>query len=566
MFRCKFLFAVVLGGLFACVSGGGGETSPGDFTISSASNAFDLPTGKGALWMPLTWTLRLNSTADPQLGDPLSQMRLRGIELVLVNTATKAQNKVPMKTLREGAGNSVALTFEDPSRTLGSKRVVALDPGTYRVSHVSGVYIDAATERPQNLELPLPNPREDRENPSMVVTVAEGKVAVVGRLAFASVFGLREGRLTSQMRAESLEPKMIVVQPALDHLSWSVSKQSLLVSATGGSQPLRYIAPVLNSVQFDGHHRNVGFTVEVPCDTKGTLKFVWKNEDRSNDTVAAVPLHAEPAACNGGRLRLSRVLQLPEGNWLLVATEMITEGEEMMVSRIPQIQEAKPEVLSYYGLKRFEDLRLGSPEAEQQLKRRFYLPLKKLGLGVGDVSYLGSFSLDVNAAESKQGKKAWNVLLQKQYELEQLRAQLGSRRIFNPYVGGELASTRKVGKVESLLEISANAKKTKSLAPHIAKIRKAMTEAYADCVQEREKSNPLVVARGKLQFKAQKGQRVATLTQWEFEKSKEGSQGSLSTPQDEDFLKTCFRKKFDTFRFEKVTPASFEANMTLDAF
>lgn len=539
---------------------------------AEAETPFALSDGQGALWFPATWTAALTDQTDPQLGDTPSQLRLRSLALVLRPLPSGAAIEVPLTDADSGSGRSAALTFDEPSRTFMISNRIALSPGQYAVSHVAATLIDEATERPQSLELPLPHPQpqNDQEpDEALVFKIQAGKVSALGRHAYATTFGLREGRLTTQNRAEFLEGERIAVSSVLRDLKWDPARQLQIARANESLPDIRYLIPthVLGETSSGSHSDlpakregtgRIGFEVSVPCDFNGALKFVWKEDSSPSESVSAVELNGSGSRCDAGHSLKRVLLDMPVGNWLLTATEMASAPEVSFRSRIPQIQKPSERVREYYGAQTVADVLAAQTDGEQQLKRRFYLPLSKWEGAEGSFFYLGRFVITPNAgaaAAAENVAKAWNVLMQREFDLDAVLEGFASASAFNPYNGARLVDRRKTGRVDSLLQVSAEASKSAALEPYIARLRETLTKEFATCVQEKEKDNPLLVAGGELRFRFKKGYKTGAIEAWSIK-------GSFPERRD---LENCFRAAFDRFRFVSSTPAAFQAEMSLDA-
>lgn len=539
---------------------------------ADAKSPFALSSGQGALWFPATWTASLTDQTDPQLGDAPSQLRLRSLAFVLKPIPSGAVLEIPLTEVSSGSGQSAALTFDEPSRTFVIANRIALSPGQYAVSHVSATFIDEATERPQSFKLPLPHPQPlkgQESDETLVFNIEPGKVSALGRHAYATTFGLREGRLTTQTRAEFLEGERIAVSPVLRDLQWDPARQLQIVRANESLPDIRYLIPthVLGETNAgtqtnlpakrEGTAR-IGFEVFVSCDFKGALKFVWKEDSSPSESVSAAELNGEDSRCDAG-MSLQRVLlEMPVGNWLLIATEMASVPEVSFRSRIPQMQNPSDQVRAYYGVKTVADVLASQMGGEQQLKRRFYLPLTQWGEAEGAFFYLGRFVITPNTdavSASQNVSQAWSVLMQREFDLHAVLEGFALPSAFNPYNGSRLVDRRKTGKVDSLLQVSADASKSVALKPFISKIRETLTKEFASCVQEKEKDNPLLVAGGELRFRFKKGYKAGSIEAWRMK-------GNFPERRD---LENCFRAAFDRFRFASSTPAAFQAEMSLDA-
>jgi hypothetical protein len=283
-------------------------------------------------------------------------------------------------------------------------------------------------------------------------------------------------------------------------------------------------------------------------------------------------------------------MNMRSANWLLMGTEIVSAKGFVSRSRISVLAGKPPPALRrYYGLEHAMDFLTSDSGNEQQIRRRFYLPLKDLRAPAGQLYFAGQVSIgsaiaaadaaDDRAAaadknggadkstkqdaaasqDAKDGKsrsegKVWTVSLKRHYKTALLKQGFGVTRIWNPFSGSVIEAAEKTGKLETVLKLSSDASKTAVMAPFVAELRKSLTEAFARCIQKHEEIDPLIVAKASLKFRIKSRQTLATMETLTID-PKTGTESLLG----------CFRTEFDSFRFKSGVPAGFDAEMKIEA-
>jgi hypothetical protein len=635
---------MLVAGLFLVVSGCAtqGSVTPltpageGEKSTAPLRKSYVFSKGQGVLWSPMTWTLSLFqgqkvSGAD-EIGDALGEFRFRDAQLVLRNTKSQKEVLLPGRALTLAdaesaepeklklASSSAALSTDDLSRTFAFESLMSLPQGRYALEAIKGVAIDGATDRPQTLVLPLPNPLDPHDEGPLLVDIQQGAVSVLGRMAFETLMGIRQGKLSAQTRGENLEsgrisawtiardlglesdalgdsklgnvPKLIKANPLVTDLRKILSVETLPLEKPAPGASSSSVAKTSGGVR-------VGAVVETDCSFDGVLKLVWKAEDQTQEYLGLVPIEAaasdvksgtegapssgspsgSPSGCMDGRKATYFVLNMRPANWLLMATEIVSAKGFVSRSKISALAGKPPPALRrYYGLEHAMDFLTSDSGNEQQIRRRFYLPLKDLRAPAGQLYFAGHVAIgsaaasapaaaaDKNggaapstkqdAAASPDGKegKIWTVSLKRQYKTSQLKQGFGVTRIWSPFSGSLIEADEKTGKLETVLQLSSDASKTAVMAPYVAELRKSLTEAFARCVQKHEESDPLIVVKASLKFRIKSRQTLATMDTLTID-PKTGTESLMG----------CFRTEFDSFRFKSGVPAGFEAEMKIEA-
>lgn len=593
-----------------CMSGGAkAPQQTGLEATEPAARAPFVPTrGRGALWMPMTWTLRLyrgeRMPNGAELGASLDRFEMRRVVLVVRHVDSGAETQLPATALptgdvdvsdaEDGANQSgAALSLADTSRSFSFEKIPELAPGRYAIEAIRGEAVDESKKaKAVTITLPLPNPIDPSDEGPMIVEVQKDAVSVVGRLAFETAVGSKAGHFSTQTRGESLEAGRLAESIIARDLNWLAGDEGAarqvprLIKAHPMVADLRGQLAV-GDPQASRRARPgfvpVGFAVEAPCDARAQLKLLWKADGETKEYVALIPLAPQDHAghqdgvtnnkdlaevvdpsCETSRNTRNQFVTIymrPE-NWLLQATEVVSEQAPVSHSRILALQQPSMALRRYYATEDVGSLAVVSSLSEQQIRRRFYLPLRDLR-GVDNQLYYGgqiavtrlSGSEETKAEQQKAaqgGALAWGVALKKSFNAAELRRVFGRQRLWNPFTGAAIEAETKLGRVDATLQIAADAKKSDELSPYVAGIRKSLTEAFARCVQRHEEGDPLLVARTRLQFQIAARQRAVTLDHLVID------------PQaGTDTLALCFRKEFDAFRFARPVPAGFRAEMEL---
>lgn len=541
--------------LSSCVSPGDGGGLSG--SLGGPHGKWLMPSGKGALWAPLTWTADLSPREglEESLGEPLGELRLREIALQFKRLGDGKMLTIPMRSSQNGA-SSLALSFDDTSRTFYSEKVIALEPGNYEIANIASVYINTQSAKPQSLQLPLVHPVSSKSGEGVRFEIEAGRVTALGRLALESAFGNKNGSLTNQFRSLLLEGAVLPAALVLRDLGWSAEDQGRLRSAGDGFPQLRFALPSEKNLAAKGVR--VGFQTALDCRQKdAALKLVWKEEARAKayEVILSRKLESAQASCVNDQLNIEEAFWAPTNHLVLTASAVLSGHDSPVKTGIRALDEQKRLLADYFQLESLESRFSARSTSEQVLKRKLKLPLGDLPAArLQDAVYFaGSFALSAGD-EERNSEGVWTVVLNRSFSAEELQASFGNRPLFSAFTG-EAITQSKDGQVETLLEVTAKSSQSSRLEPYIRKLRGDFAKGFGICVQDAERNNPLLIVDGNMQLLFLGGQ-------------KQGSLDGLTLKTDsvtQPALKACLQKWVDEFRFNTGVPIRFEAKMTLKA-
>jgi hypothetical protein len=522
------------------------------------NGAVSLPSGKGLVWMPFAWTVLINQPKSETLGDPLETLQLRTVGLVLRNQATKAEIFIKLLAQESGGSNNAILDNSKSHVTFFAPLFFELPEGEFSLEAVRNFVIDPATQRPLPMDIAIPNPASGGEKRPITFISRSGRVSAISRFAMQTTFG-KKNTVTD---FERIEKDSIPVDFVLQHLKRPVSDASLISAASPDFPRLR-----LSLTDPSGAPKSpedpvarVGLLLDLPCETDGVMKLVWKRSADEREFMSFINLGMKGDVQCQKTKTLHPTVMFPKGDWALKSTFILPSKLEKLPLKNFVFKKPSEFAESYFALGK-QNLPFESFASEREITRQIAVRLSAAGSQASNaapdlkskVLYLGRFEL-VAQQGSKPTEGApvnWDTLFKRNYSIPDLRKHFDASDISNAYTLEKLSRDRSKGTVQSILKVSSLASEVKKVESSSVEFRKSSTEMLAQCLTEREEFDPLVNVQGQLHFSALKGANSITVKKLEF-----GNEGPSA-----GWVRECFQKKILGFRFTGKVPGSFQGEL-----
>jgi hypothetical protein len=530
--------------------------------------------GQGLLWFPFVWHPQLvNPPKDSGL-TALDNLFIRDPKLVLRNTQTKAEI---LLTLREESGIAekkieLRQTESENGFRFYLPRFLALPQGEYSVDSIRLEIGTAGQEVGTQVNMPFVNPFQSSEQKPLIVSVREGKISSVARVAQTTELAQAAQGLNLKSSSESLDRDVVPVDLILAQLKRPANEPVPLVSAGTSDFPRLRLSLTDESgktARFEESTARIGFLIDAPCQADGTFRTVWKRLNDEREYLTQFVIKPAVKECHE-KQTLGFVFSLPAGDWMLKSSLISSAIPFQPEMQTLWLRNPTPVLSDYFAIAEAPHRWSLETTREREIRRPLMLQVESLSRRYGElrskqdvfrvgssvasqqILFLGHF--EILTSEAKNDKvSVWDTMLKPSFSLEMAQGLLSSKDVFNAYTLERLRGGRSP-KLNTVLR-TASEDDLSVVKPVAAEFRGEASKAYATCLQAREEADPLVNVGGELRFTVLKGSDNVTL-----KKLKMGNEG-LS----DKWIEACLEKKLISFRFSRKAPGNFQGELRFSA-
>lgn len=530
--------------------------------------------GQGLLWFPFVWQPQLvNPPKDSGL-TALENLFVRDPKLVLRNAQTKSEI---LLSLREETGlTDKKIELQQNMAGSGFRfylpRFVVLPQGEYLVESVR-LEIGAAGQDVGTLvNMPFVNPFQSSEQKPLVVSVQEGKISSVARVAQTTELAQAAQGLNLKSSSESLDRDVVPVDLILGQLKRKSNEPMPIVTAGTSDFPrlrLSLLDESGKALRIEESNARVGFLIDAPCQADGTFRTVWKRMNDEREYLSQFVIKPSAKECQE-KQTLGYVFSLPAGDWMLKSSIISSSIPFQPELQTLWLRNPTPLLSEYFSLSQAPYRWSLETAREREIRRPLMLQVESLSRRHGelrskqDVFRVGSLAssqqilflghFEILTSEAKNDKvSVWDTILKPSFSLESAQGLLSSKDLFNAYTLERLRAGRSP-KLNTVLR-TASEEDLSIVKPVAAEFRGEASKAYATCLQAREEADPLVNVGGELRFTVLKGADNVTL-----KKLKIGNDGVS-----DKWIEACLEKKLISFRFSKKAPGNFHGELRFSA-
>ncbi|MFZ9519560.1 MAG: hypothetical protein ACO3A4_03705 [Silvanigrellaceae bacterium] len=527
--------------------------------------------GQGLLWFPFVWSPILGGLDKSSGVNAVDTLYFQQPRLVLKNSATKAEILVDLREENGSENRRFQISQSEPQKMLRFyfPRFIALSQGDYTIEGIRTEISTSAQERGTLVSMPFVNPFQSASAKPLQLKIREGRVAMVARVVQTTSIAETVQGLSLKTTSENLDSDVVPVGLVLKQLGkYSADALATLATASDDFPRTRLDLTDLtgNTVQFGDQVARVGFVVDAPCESKGSVRLVWKRQNDDREYLTQFPITEAKTDCKD-KHSFGFKFTVPAGDWVLKSTMLSPAGTFQ-----PQIQTSwlkSPSLLlkEYFSLEEPQFQWTMETHKEREIRKALVIPVDSASRRFAelrrskdvyranslsqnsDILFLGHF--DIRTSEAKNDKVAiWDFVLKSSFDLTRAQDLLGAKDVFNAYTLERLNYGRS-NNASIVLRTAADKDDRPSVAPVAAELQGEAKKAYSSCVKEREETDPLVNLAGLLQFTVLKGSDSVNL------KSQRASGDAIV----ENWLELCMKKKFIGFRFSRKAPVNFQGEL-----
>jgi len=523
--------------------------------------------GQGLVWFPFVWSPVIVKTDKESASGAVNPLSLRNPKLVFKNTLTKAEVLIMLRDLLPlPQGQSQASYFSLP-------RVFALSEGEYSVESIRTEVMTPGNPSPTFVEMPFVNPFQSGVPKPLIIKVREGKIAAIARVAQTTTLTQTAQGLSLKSVSENIDADVVPVSLVRGHLN-NQSKDSLSSIVAGSSDfPRLRVELTNNNGQVsvaESANAKIGFLVDAPCAASGRIRLIWKRLNDDKEYLAQFPVKAADANCKESQ-NLGFQFALPVGDWSLKSTFIAPENALQASIQTPWLQRPETLLADYFSLND-PSLRWSlETQKEREIRRAVVVPLESVSrssaelrknaniyrvdqrswaVGNDDTLFLGHFEIKINQTKNDL-VAVWDFILKTGFELDKVRRLLGAKNIFNAYSLEKLTGDR-AQNTQIILRTASSKDDQPGVAPVAAELQAEARKVYADCIKEREESDPLSNLATVLRFTVLRGSDGVNL------KSHTSTDAQILS---ENWLESCLKKRLIGFRFSKKSSVNFQGEL-----
>lgn len=530
-----------------------------------------LEAGRGLLWFPFVWSPVL---AQPEKDSGLStidNLIIREPKLILRNVNSKAE---VLLNLREESG-ALESKMQSSTKDRGGQvrfylpRISALAQGDYVIEGIRVELGVRGQSRGTVATMPFVNPFQTSAAKPLLVKVREGKVATVARVVQTTSIAEAAQGLSLKTVSENLDNDVVPVGVVVQHLAGKGQEfLSAITPATNDFPRLRVdLTNDKNELpSIDEPVAKVGFLVDAPCSAEGSIRIIWKRSNDDKEYLSQFQFVAGDASCKEKKSH-GFVFAIPSGDWVPKSTLISSVKSNQAEVQTSWLRAPTSLLKDYFSLTQPKFSWTLETQREREIRRALIVPVESASrkhaelrktrdvysLGgatkSADVLFLGHFDIRVSSAKNERSE-IWDFVLKSGYDLTQTRTLLVANEVFNAYTLEKLTSGRS-NNSNIILRTAADQEDRPSVAPVAAELQGEAKKAYANCIKEREESDPLVSLGGMLRFTVLKGSDSVNI------KSRRPNNDTVI----ENWLELCLKKKLIGFRFSKKAPVNFQGEL-----
>jgi hypothetical protein len=534
--------------------------------------------GQGGLWLPFVWTPALE---DKQL-DSIGKINLTDISLSLLHVETQKSIQVPLYSVASNplfkGNNGIVLNSETKHKNFYTHTIAELEPGTYKLANVKFIYTESNSQKPFPVELQIPNPftSGDTKSPAgdaITILVQKDRVALMPRMVMETLFLQKNGAINPKSEMVLLDQNVVPIDLALSQLGWD-KKRSSEVYPGSPEFPRGRVTLTNPSGQPEEVEETVaraGILVDVPCEAKGFLKFIWKRQTTDREFVSVLPLVTDPQKCKGdGKLLATQLLAheiyFPSGDWILKGTHIVSGKSTQELPKIQTFVSLDAKTQSFLGLTQlssaFQDTTQEKDLKRPLLVKLLSMPKEHNELRTSTAQFLQPSSSNwkdnflflghVSLLDRKEKtENVWDLQFKRTYQFKALELFENTKYRYNGYTLQKLNQERPKGNVSCVLRVTSSEADAQKVEVLSSEFRKSATERLAQCVLERESVDPLVSLSGIAKINILKGSNSINLKAIDLENS------GISERE----VSKCLEKKLIDFKFAKKVDASFSGEL-----
>jgi hypothetical protein len=298
----------------------------------------------------------------------------------------------------------------------------------------------------------------------------------------------------------------------------------------------------------------LGMIIDVACDIRGNLKFVWSSKDEILQYVFFDTLDNKKQSCKIHKY-FPEKFYLPNGNWTLQSMSLNISNNKYrdfytwsLINKelnTKKYFKLSNQFFSYLSIKErslLKNIELKLPSNNE--RESFYF------LGTSEIKK------DINSSN----KDKINFYFKRNYEIIDIKKKFEIKKVYNAYSGDLMKKDRIIGDIQLKVELIDKNRLKGQLEVYLEQLQKYATTELAICVTSQEVFDPLLILNGSIMIQNFKNNpKKIDISKKDFK---------FINAQDLSQIKIieCMENKLNNFQFSKSFTYPFKAKILFESF
>ena len=501
----------------------------------------------GYIWFPLAWTFSFNKA-----NSDINEIKFNTIKLIFQDVKT-GKNIYSIIKYTDKNNNVFKLNNSSIEKTLFSLKLIKIPEGEYEfIGAIAAIFLQN-NEVTESL-IKFTNPFGLNKSKNINFVVKNKNISSFPAMSFETNISVKNGIIKQLTAVDVIEEDFISVSEIYYQVKplRRLLKENKIGFINANDQ---FPQLQINGALIKNFKTNYfGLIIDISCDIKGNLKFVWVNKKSPLQYAFYENLDSKKIACNTHSV-IPVKFYLPVGNWVLqsMTIDSLNKKEKDFYtwSLINKDKNSK----KYFNLNDTFFKYLNSKERTLLKKIEINLSENKNNSGV---YFLGSSEVKRNKTEKEKekNKEELSFYFKRNYEIVNIKKLFSVSHVYNAYSGEVLKKDRIIGDVQLKINLLNNNNK---LNDYLDQLKKYATTDLSVCVTDQEVYDPLLVLNGSIKI-----QNFKNKTMYINISNKDFNFASSSPYQNK--IIDCLEDKLKKFKFSKPFSTPFHAKILFESY
>ncbi len=501
----------------------------------------------GYIWIPLAWTFSYNKNNSDG-----ADLKFKSVKLVFHNIKS---NKNLYSTIKytDKKNNTFKINNKFNEKTLFSQKLIKIPVGKYSFDGAAAEIIDKNNEI-VNVNFKLLSPFAKEKGKSINFVVSQNNISPFPAMSIETNLGFKNRVISQFSKIDFIEDEYILVNEIFTQIK-SIKKLIIeskigFINANDQFPPLQIMGTSIKSLKSN----YIGLIIDISCDIKGNLKFVWINKNDALQYVFYNNLTNKKESC---KIHKSFPVKfyLPNGSWVLQSMTLNIPNKKNRDFYTWSLLNKDKSTKKYFNLsdKFFSYL---------NIKERALLKFIQLNL-TGNIDqyglyFLGSSEIKKNTPSIKMTDDL-SFYFKRNYEIVDIKKLFSVKKVYNAYTGELMKKDRIIGDIQLKVSLLGNEKSQGQLSIYLQQIKTYATTELASCVAKQEIFDPLLILNGTISIQNNHNRtRYIDISKKDFNFNGKGFSQSK--------IIDCMEEKLKSFKFSRSFNTPFRAKILFESF
>ncbi|BBH51814.1 hypothetical protein [Fluviispira sanaruensis] len=499
----------------------------------------------GYIWFPVAWTFSLGEGSSTNLNLTIRSIRLNFRE-ISQNKYIYSSLDLPLKNQKQ-----FILTNKNLIKTVYSAKLIKLPEGKYEFIGVSAEMKNGTNGFTQ-IDIPYSDPFTSKVDQKIQFIVGKNNISPFPSLSAETKIYFINKTLEKKTLFDIIDDDVIYIDPIREYIK---KLGRTFHKNFSGFQVANLSFPPLQS---SGNYLKssktyyLGLILDIPCEVKGTLRFIWVNKTEPIQYSFLMKLNHTSLKCKDEKF-VPQKFYFPEGNWTLQSMNVISENKKLNNFNTYDLLKKIRITKNYFSLN-------DSYYTLANIKERAITKVIEINLNnkrdPDAVYFLGSSEIKKNT--DRTSKENYLIYFKRNYEIIDVRKLFLAKRVYNAYTSEIMKKDRIIGTINLKIELIGNDRIKRIQDKYLAELKTYSSQELVSCVSEQEIQDPLMVLNGVIKIKNTKKRSNSV----DFEKN-DITFGVYGKSQ--EIVRNCLEVKLRKFQFSRPVNPPFIANITFES-